>query len=102
MILSNQQEKHARKAAQHENNHAHGQVFARGSRREKGRYGACEDVELCSKAHKRYARHLVEVYGWDARMAIQRVYIFGYDFMPYSYKEKRPIMETRTKKSFGF
>lgn len=57
---------------------------------------------LCSKARKRYARHLVEVYGWDARMAIQRAYIFGYDFMPYNYKEKCPIMETRTKKSFGF
>lgn len=57
---------------------------------------------LCSKPRKRYARHLVEVYGWDVRGAIQRAYIFGYDFMPYSYKEKRPIMETRTKKSFGF
>ena len=58
--------------------------------------------ELCSKPRKRYARHLVEVYGWNVRGAIQRAYIFGYDFMPYSYKEKRPIMETRTKKSFGF
>lgn len=58
--------------------------------------------ELCSKARKCYARHLVEVYGWNVRGAIQRAYIFGYDFMPYSYKENRPIIETRTKKSFGF
>lgn len=60
-------------------------------------------IVFCGKSmRKRCARHLVEVYGCDARMAIQRAYIFGYDFMPYSYKEKRPIMETRTKKCFGF
>lgn len=60
-------------------------------------------VVFCGKStRKRYARHLVEVYGWDCRMAIQRAYIFGYDSIPYSYKEKRPILETRTKKSFGF
>ena len=56
----------------------------------------------CANPRKRFARLLGEVYGRDTRMAIQRAYIFGYDSIPYSYKEKRPIMETRTKKSFGF
>ena len=57
---------------------------------------------LCSKPRKRYARHLVEVYGWDVRGAIQRAYIFGYDSIPYSYKEKRPSWKRAQKRVSAF
>lgn len=57
---------------------------------------------LMSKARKKYARYLVENYGYSVHMAIQRAYIWGFDSWPYDYRNSCPVQETRTRASFGF
>ena len=57
---------------------------------------------LLSKARKRYARYLVERYGYPVRLAIQHAYIFGFDAWPYDYRTDTCVREERSARSFGF
>ena len=58
--------------------------------------------ELLSKARKRYARYLVERYGYPVRLAIQHAYVFGFDAWPYDYRADTCVREERSARSFGF
>ena len=57
---------------------------------------------IMNKARKKYARYLVENYGYSTHMAIQCSYIHGFDSWAYDYRKKCPVRETRTRASFGF
>lgn len=54
-----------------------------------------------SKGERRYARHLVESYGYRADIAIQQAYIFGFDPYPFNYRKDRMETETMTREQFG-
>lgn len=58
---------------------------------------------LLSKPRRRYARHLVEDYGYAVAIAIQTAYIFGYQAWQYDYRAGGALVrEGRTAASFGF
>lgn len=57
---------------------------------------------LLNKAQKRYARHLVSKYAYPVQMAIQRVYIFGYDPRPFDYRKQECVTEDVPASAFGF
>ena len=56
---------------------------------------------LLSKERKRYARYLVERYGYRVTLAIQRAYLFGFDRWPLDYRIGKCVREKRTADSFG-
>ena len=56
--------------------------------------------QLLNKSERRYARHLVEDYGWTVDMAIQHGYIFGYQSWTYGYRLGEAIEETMPRKAF--
>ena len=66
-----------------------------------GAHGLSESWKLLSKPRKRYARYLVERYGYPAVLATQRAYILGFDAWPYDYRAGRSVREERTPKDVG-
>lgn len=60
-----------------------------------------ERFALLSKSEKRYARYLVERYGYSASMAIQTSYIHGFDAWPFDYRNDRMVRETCLPAIFG-
>lgn len=60
-----------------------------------------EKWNLLSKARKRYARHLVERWGWPVETAAQQAYIFGFSPWSYDRRAKRAVREDVTAKVFG-
>lgn len=48
-----------------------------------GPHSLSESWKLLSKPRRRYARYLVERYGYPVKLAIQQAYIFGFDAWPY-------------------
>ena len=67
---------------------------------EGGALAAC--WALCGEADRRYARHLVERYGYDAKLAVQVAYINGYDPHSFDYRVGRAVAEERGPESFGY
>lgn len=65
-----------------------------------GREAAVWDI--MSKPRRRYARYLVERYGYTTHMALQVAYIHGFDEWPYDYRSHSCAREGRAAKSFGF
>lgn len=57
---------------------------------------------MCSKAQKRYAAHLVSDYGYPVRIALQTAYIHGYDVFQYDYRAQSPVREQRKASYYGF
>lgn len=51
---------------------------------------------------KRYARYLVERYGYTVKMAIQTSFVHGFNAWPYDYRLGKVVREERTSDSFGF
>lgn len=66
-----------------------------------GPHSLSESWKLLSKPRRRYARYLVERYGYPVKLAIQQAYIFGFDAWPYDYRAGRSVREERTAKDFG-
>lgn len=57
---------------------------------------------LLTKRRKAYARYLVSAYGYPVRVAIQQVYIFGFQDWPYDYRNSECVKERMPASAFGF
>ena len=60
-----------------------------------------EAWERLAIGEKKYAAYLVKRYGWTVEMAMQRVYVFGYDSYPYDFRTGKIVAEERPRDYFG-
>lgn len=60
-----------------------------------------ERWNLLNEDEKIYAYYLVHRYGYRVEMATQKVYLHGYDSMPYNYKKGHIVNEPRSREFFN-